>query len=104
MTYTYDQAGNVLTQTDGDDNITTNTYDGNQLIEHGRHRRQQQGHQLDEPTPMTEAGNVLTQTDGDGNMTTNTYDGNQLMSTVVTDARQWSSAPRPTPTTRTATS
>ena len=32
MSYTYDEAGNVLTQTDGDGNTTTNAYDGNQLI------------------------------------------------------------------------
>ena len=32
MSWTYDEAGNVLTQTDGDGNVTTNTWDGDQLM------------------------------------------------------------------------
>ena len=31
MSYTYDEAGNVLTTTNGDGDVTANTYDGNQL-------------------------------------------------------------------------
>jgi YD repeat-containing protein len=29
---TYDKVGNVLTTTDGDGNVTTNLFDGNQLV------------------------------------------------------------------------
>ena len=69
----------MLTTTDGDGNVTTNTYDGDQLAE-DRSSPTRNGNLISSMTYTYDLdGNVLTTTDGDGNVTTNTYDGDQLM-------------------------
>ena len=53
MANTYDLDGNLLTSTDGDGNMTTNTYDGNQLMPTVVNDSQRQRDQLRCPTPTT---------------------------------------------------
>ncbi|MCE9567336.1 MAG: hypothetical protein K8U57_35490 [Planctomycetes bacterium] len=80
---TYDTNGNVTTYTDGDNNVTTNTYDGNSNLL-TRVARDSLGDIISSQTNTYDRdNNLLTSTDGNGNVTTNTYEGNRLVSTVV---------------------
>jgi RHS repeat-associated protein len=89
----YDLAGDVVLSqlgdgTVGDRNvtITSNTYDGGQLLATTVFDTPAMNHAISVTSETYDlAGNVKTSTDGDGNITSNFYDGNQLVATTVSD-------------------
>ena len=65
----------MVTTTDGDGNVTTNTYDAAGRVLRTTLRDAGGNVVSSMSNTYDQAGNVLTTTDGDGNVTTNTYDG-----------------------------
>jgi len=78
--YTYDESGNMLTETDALGNTTSYTYDSNNNI---LSTTDAMGNKTE--YTYNSMGQLLTETDPMGNTTTNTYDGNGRL-TSITDS------------------
>ncbi len=85
----YDPAGNLTQTTDGDGNVTSNSYDGNLLIKSvlkdpsGRLIRT-----LEQSVAYDGDGNVVRSVDGNGNETSNCwYAEGQLVGSMTADIR-----------------